>query len=541
MECEDTLQSMPELTSSLSLIVSGMSEDDVAKGWSNLRELEESSALENSVNLHEAKFIMRRILRGRVWNIHQVPKLMVYFAKYVKKKLDVPTDDGDPIVNDFVAFIQSAGDKDITLLLSMVETLRDYPVYGGSVASTAKACQAIVNSLGTFQMPLIPGEVGQFRENAYKIREALKTICESGTGFGGSDLMSVCLEAVYTMISDTERATEPGPGLIALLELVETKHISQAVKWIMTESKSDAQLERALRVLCYWIPNWLKIDHLSLWIMEFITGLEDAEKFAILDTVATAHLGKILGCIPLPMSSLHATLLATIILRRQAHPRLFHQLAKRIKHIFTLLSLQPTVIARRCLQDLVDVTKALMERFYDHPPIYDELEKSFPVAPFRESVIAYRDEPVWSSDYDAFTSSSSNSSSSPPRPDPTCGNLSLALGSPEHQKVGLNNLGNTCYMNSVLQALAMTKKFSQQVMRYEPVSFSPKDDSALSIIATSAEQIAQIMPKLQDLFALLFYSPRRSLSPSEILVASRPEYFTPRQQQDSSEFLWYIF
>eukprot|EP00742_Colponemidia_sp_Colp-10_P009277 GILJ01010105.1.p1 GENE.GILJ01010105.1~~GILJ01010105.1.p1 ORF type:complete len:842 (-),score=85.70 GILJ01010105.1:121-2559(-) len=100
--------------------------------------------------------------------------------------------------------------------------------------------------------------------------------------------------------------------------------------------------------------------------------------------------------------------------------------------------------------------------------------------------------------------------------------------------VGLENLGNTCYLNSVIQALFMTEAFRNMLIC--PLASSSSPVSCLSLLSLPQQAVTN---QLVRLFAFMSLS-RRATVPPRAFLSSLSEEFRRGVQQDASEFSKYL-
>ncbi|XP_046411678.1 ubiquitin carboxyl-terminal hydrolase 35 [Neodiprion fabricii] len=487
-----------ELEKCFRLILSG-TRQDVVKGWSTLELLERIEIL-----LKDGT-ILRGILNGQLWvsNYSEIPRLLTWFSKYFSEDT---FERCDPLTNNVAVMIKNSATTDIAFLVSIIDVLLSHKFYLPMTSNHTKLCEAIIVRLAYLQVPSEPKKISEFNENASKVQKFLTHLCSNEECSERVNLIITCFAVFYNIISDMSRTEEPGPALVIVLQLVDAAMIPQAVQYILSESRNDQQLVQALKILCSWSTKWLRGDRLGIWIMEFILELEAKSKFSILKEVTEATVERLFIALLLPMGRQNLSSIVFHVLKKQSTPSLFHKISKRIQPMMQHLLKDTSPMGKECVQNIVDVSTALMIRFPGYP-FYDFLQNSLPVKPRMQVVQEIVGGSVWADDLYNLETPSFRSNAG---------------------KVGLTNLGNTCYMNSVLQALFMTRQFCYKVL-------NRKEEGNEESVADQ-----HLLRKLENLFALLLYSKRMSLAPTEILFASRPTYFTPGQQQDSSEFLCHL-
>lgn len=354
-----------------------------------------------------------------------------------------------------------------------------------------KLCAQIVLSLATVPIPSDPANYMKFIDDIKKVQSILSKKCSD------QKYIFIALKVLYDEISDLSKEVSPVVSIV--LQLIDESDIPNAVKYILNAGYPEQNIERALCVLCMWLSKCMLVDNLGPLVLAFMKGLEAEQHFDILVDVTLSTIESLFKLTVLPtIRKSVGPVVLYMLARNQQNPQVFHKIVPHAPTVCKHLDQEKSESSLRYLQEIVNLSIALMEHFPGYPELYEPLNKALqPYCP-----------------NDNYKKSLSCKSWDD-------GSSTLISNRHTSGKVGLSNLGNTCYMNSVLQALFMTKVFRNEVLIYN-------------------KEMLPLFSKLQVLFVLLQHSNRFSLSPSDILVSSRPPGFVLGHQHDSSEFLGYL-
>lgn len=309
-------------------------------------------------------------------------------------------------------------------------------------------------------------------------------------------LINKAFNAISTLLSSEKACSAVLASIIDVLPL----ELIDRVKSIASCWESVESLKLIITRILDWL-SWPTAKNIDKWILAVLITLAEQKKFQMLIEIFTATIEMVFKKLEIPFTrKASLKILKYMLLSYQHSPILFHKIAKNIPKTLTNIEDKNNGFPDDDIQEMVELFHTLMYLHSGFPDLYDPIIKKFEKfkMPSKEKMLQLLSTYKWENKIKKRVKS-------------------------ETGMAGLNNIGNTCYLNCILQALYMTDYF-----RYLVLKSVPKPEEKLLF-------------GLQEVFAYLSLTERPSFSPNHFLEISKPPWFESGQQQDCAEFLNFLF
>uniref|UniRef100_A0A8C5EBI9 USP domain-containing protein n=1 Tax=Gouania willdenowi TaxID=441366 RepID=A0A8C5EBI9_GOUWI len=365
-------------------------------------------------------------------------------------------------------------------------------------------CQQLVRTISYFQcFASQERELREYVGQVTKVSTLLQNIWKADP-----TTLLPSLQEVFSIISSTDPSFDPSIALASLVQHIPVQMITVLIKSLTTDQNvRDASMTKALCRMIDWL-SWPLAQHVDSWVIALLKGLAVVQKFTILIDVTLLKIELVFSRLWYPIVRQGAlNVLSHMLLSFQHSPEAFHLVVPHVVHLAQSLKTDGLPNSKAFLLQFTELIHCMMYQYSGFPDLYDhilEAIKDLP-KPVEEKIKLVLNQSAWTSQSNSFASG-----------------LLRHAGKSETGKTGLINLGNTCFMNSIIQTLFMATDFRRHVL-------------SLNLNGSNT-----LMKKLQLLFAFLAHTQRAAYAPRNFLEASRPPWFNNGSQQDCSEYLRFL-